>query len=249
MSREGHFNEGITQANFNQTQWTIILGAADQRLPGAEAALEQLCRTYWPPIYAFLRKQGRTPEDAKDLTQGFFAHLLSKESRLQNLEPSKGKFRSFLLAGLNNYVRNEWDKAHAEKRGGGALIIPIDTSQDGDTFALDPANTDTPDKAYDRCWVSTLIGRVLEQLKQSCAERGESELFEALLPGLVGDAERGDYWGIAARLNKSEGATRVAAHRLKSTFREMLRQEVGRTVATPGEVDAELRELFTASLA
>jgi DNA-directed RNA polymerase specialized sigma24 family protein len=234
-----------TQAGFDKTHWSIVLPAAGQDSAEAQQALESLCKTYWPPLYAFLRKQGRSPEDSKDLTQGFFVHLLAR-NRLQQVAPAKGKFRSFLLACLNNYVHNERDKERADKRGGGQALVAIDTSETETRFGVEPADNEDPAKAFERNWASTLIRHVLEGLKLQYSANGKSALFDALHPFLTGDAERGGYAHPAARLRMSEGAVRVAATRLRNDFRELLRTEVARTVDSPAEIDEEIRHLFRA---
>jgi DNA-directed RNA polymerase specialized sigma24 family protein len=235
-----------TQAQFSQTHWTVVLSAANQQSPDATSALEELCGKYWYPLYAFLRRQGRSPEDAKDLTQGFFAHLLVKD-RLQHVHPTKGKFRSFLLACLNNYVQNERDRQQAGKRGGGQPTISIDALAAEDQYRFEPVEVKDPAKIYERRWAAKLIEQVLQQLKESCVQDGKAESFEALLPFLVGEAERGDYAPAAARLGKNEGAVRAEATRLRAAFLDLLRAEVGRTVSSPEEVDDEIRHLFSAS--
>ena len=232
-----------TEARFDKTHWSVILPAAKQQAPGAQAALEQLCKIYWPPLYAFLRKQGRSPEDAKDLTQGFFVHLLAKD-RLQNVHPAKGKFRSFLLACLNNYVQNERAKEQAAKRGGGQTLIPIDASDAEERCGLDPADHEDPARIFERRWAATLIQQVLQQLKQNCINNGKADLFDTLHPFLTGDPAHGGYAEAAARLKMSEGAARVAATRLRKDFRDLLRAEVARTVDRPAEVEEEIRYLF-----
>jgi len=227
----------------------MILQADDQQQPGAREALEQLCKIYWPPLYAFLRKQGRSPDDAKDLTQGFFVHILYTDG-LRNIHPTKGKFRSFLLACLNNYVQNERDKERAEKRGGGQTLLIIDDSEAETGYGIEPEDQTDPAKLYDRRWASTLLSEVLRLLKQKCNQERKSELFDELCPFLTGDAERGvTYADVAGRLRMSEGAVRVAASRLRSEFRELLRSEVGRTVSSQEEVDEELRYLVSISQA
>jgi RNA polymerase sigma factor (sigma-70 family) len=218
-----------TEARFSQTHWTVVFAAADNQSPDAFKALEQLCEKYWYPLYAFLRRQGRSPEDAKDLTQGFFAHLLAKD-RLQHVHPSKGKFRSFLLACLNNYVQNERDREHADKRGNGQATIPIDVLVAEDYYHLEPADVQDPARIFERRWAATLIGQVLQELETQYATDARRILYATLHPFLTGDAERGGYADAAAKLNRSEGAVRVAVTRLREEFRDLLRAEVGRTV-------------------
>jgi DNA-directed RNA polymerase specialized sigma24 family protein len=243
MAEGNAFAGARTEARFDQTHWSLILPAAGQQTPGAQEALAQLCTIYWPPLYAFLRRQGRSPEDAKDLTQGFFGHLLAA-NRLQQVHPAKGKFRSFLLACLQNFVQNERDKEQALKRGGGRLLLSLDLSDAERHAAPEPATADDPAKAFERRWASTLIEHVLQRLRAKYTQSGKSELFLTLQPFLTGEAERGGYAEAAARLQLSEGAVRMAATRLRDEFRALLRSEVGRTVSTPAEVDEEIRYLF-----
>lgn len=225
------------------THWTSVVEPASRE---SAQALEELCLKYWYPLYAYLRRQGRSPEDSKDLTQGFFEQLLVHKA-LGKVDRTKGKFRSFLLACLNNYVLNARDRESAGKRGGGQATIPIDVLAAEDHYHLEPADVQDPAKIFERRWAATLIEQVLQQLKARYAHERKLDLFEALLPYLNGDFERGGYAGVAAQLNKSEGAIRVAVKRVREQFRELLRAEVGRTVSSPAEIDAEIRHLFNAS--
>lgn len=245
MPEDKSTTPGLTEARFDKTHWSVVLPAAEHRSPGAQQALEQLCKTYWPPLYAFLRWQGSSPEDAKDLIQGFFVHLLAG-NRLEQVHPQKGKFRSFLLACLKNYTRNERDKQQAKKRGGGQMVVAINLSEAETNCGSQPSDADDPLKIFERKWAAALIDRVLEQLKQAYTACGKPGFFEALHPFLVGDAQRGDYGPVASRLQMSEGAVRAAATRMRNDFRELLRAEVGRTVSSPAEIDEELRYLFAA---
>ena len=236
-------SSGNTEAKFSLTHWTSVVMPASRE---SAEALEELCRKYWYPLYAYLRRQGRSPEDAKDLTQGFFAHLLANKA-LGNVDRTKGKFRSFLLACLNNYVLNARDRELAAKRGGGQATIPIDVLAAEDHYHLEPADVQDPAKIFERRWAATLIEHVLQQLRNQYISDQKQALFDALLPFLNGDAERGNYSAIAATLNKSEGAVRVAATRMREEFRDLLRIEVGRTVSRPAEIDAEIHHLFRVS--
>jgi DNA-directed RNA polymerase specialized sigma24 family protein len=231
-----------TSAVFENTRWTTIFTAAGPQDYVGQAALERLCQMYWPPIYSFLRKQGKSPEDAKDLTQGFFCHLLSKE-RLRSVHPTKGKFRSFLLACLSHFVSNEWDKARAAKRGGGQESVSFSISDD-QTHSWEPADFDDPAKSFERSWATRLIGRVFEQLKQKNEQAGKSQLFLLLSPFLTGEAPHGGYANVAADLQMTEVAVRVAASRLRDDFRCLLRSEVGFTVSDPSEIDDEISYLI-----
>jgi RNA polymerase sigma factor (sigma-70 family) len=234
-----------TEARFEPTHWTSIQRAANDQVPGAQEALEQLCKTYWPPLYAFLRKQGRGPEDAKDLTQGFFLHLLSR-NRLQSVQPEKGRFRSFLLAALTNYVRNQWDKQRASKRGGREVPLPFEIAGGEATTCWEPSDNKDPAKAFERAWASTLLAEVLQRLEAHCARQGKAEMFDALRPFLTGEADHGGYATAALRLRMSEGAARTAATRLRMDYRRLLRAEVAKTVSSETEVDQELSDLIAA---
>jgi RNA polymerase sigma-70 factor (ECF subfamily) len=232
-----------TQARFDQTHWTVVLTAASRNESGATEALEHLCRIYWPPLYAFLRRQGQSPENAKDLTQGFFAHLLDGD-RLHNVHPEKGKFRSFLLACLNNYVSSERDKCNAEKRGGGRIDIPINADEAETGMGFDPPELRDPALIFEKKWASVLLQFVLQQLRDDYRAAGKDDFFEVLRPFIIGDAVRGDYSEAAARLKLSEGAARVAAARLREEYRLKLRREIGRTVGDVAEIDGEIRHLL-----
>ena len=239
MSVETSTAHTSTVVGFQPTAWTVVLDS------GNREALEQLCKTYWPPIYSFLRRSGHSPENAKDLTQGFFVHLLARD-RLKNVHPAKGKFRSFLLACLNNYVRNEWDKEQSQKRGGGVEAISIDVSDTEQRYGVTPVDTLDPAKIFEQRWARVLLTEVLEQLKERCASSGKDDLFATLQPYLTGEAGRGGYAEAAAKLKMSEGAVGVAASRLRDEFRALLRAEVGKTVESPAEIDDEIRQLFGA---
>lgn len=232
-----------TQARFDHTHWTVVLTAANQNRPGASDALEDLCRIYWPPIYAFLRRQGQSPENAKDLTQGFFAHMLDGE-RLKNVHPEKGKFRSFLLACLNNYARGERDRGNAQKRGGGHAEIPINVSEIEMNLGVDPPDLRDPALIFEKKWATVLLLFVLQTLRDEYAAAGKVEFFEVLQPFVTGEAARGDFAEAAARLKLSEGAARVAAARLRDEYRIKLRREVGRTVGDDSQIDDEIRHLL-----
>jgi RNA polymerase sigma-70 factor (ECF subfamily) len=241
MQQESVFNK-TTSASFDQTAWTMVLEAAGQQNQAAHAALERMCGIYWPPLYTYLRRQGQSPEDAKDLTQGFFQHLLSGK-RLGSVHPAKGKFRTFLLACLNNYVRNEWDKGRAKKRGGGQEPLSFSISEE-ETRNWEPADNDDPAKIFEQKWAAQLIAQVFKQLEANCGHVGKSRQFQVLTPFLNGEAPRGGYAEAAASLQMSEGAARVAASRLRDEFRNLLRTEVGMTVSDPSEIDDEINYLI-----
>jgi RNA polymerase sigma factor (sigma-70 family) len=223
----------------------VVLTAGRSDSTHARNALEKLCRTYWPPIYAFVRRQGNSPHDAQDLTQEFFARLLQK-NYLGDVDRTKGRFRSFLLSSLKHFLANEWDKAKAQKRGGGQVLIPIDIKTVETSCGLEPADTMTAEKMFERRWALTLLELVLRRLREEFTRDGKEKLFEQLKPTLTETSRSVRYAEIAARLDMSEGAVKVAVHRLRQRYRELLRAEIADTVASPGEIDDEIRNLFTA---
>jgi DNA-directed RNA polymerase specialized sigma24 family protein len=235
-----------TTARFNATRWGTVLLAARQNEAGAAEAVEKVCSRYWYPLYAFLRRQGRTPEDAQDLTQGFLSEVLAKD-RLEGVNPEKGKFRSFLLASLQNYVSNERSKEQAQKRGGGAIPVSIDFTDAEGNYILEPADARDPAALFNRRWAEALIGQVLDNLKQQYWQEGKAELFEKLHPLLTGEAGHGATGGAAAALGMSEAAVRQAVSRMRKAFRELLRQEIALTVESAEEIEEEIRNLFSAA--
>ena len=222
-----------------------MVSAGGNETTHARNALEQLCRAYWFPIYAFVRRQGHNPHDAQDLTQEFFARLLEKKS-LAGADPSKGRFRSFLLASLKHFLANEWDKAKAQKRGGGQVMIPIDIKSAENSGGFEPADNLTAEKIFERRWALTLLEQVLRRLRAEYVRDDREKLFEQLKPTLTEVSRSVRYTEIAARLGTSEGAVKVAVHRLRQRYRELLRAEIADTVASPGEVEDEIRNLFAA---
>jgi RNA polymerase sigma-70 factor (ECF subfamily) len=232
-------------ANFALTRWSVVLAAGSSDSTHARDALEKLCRTYWHPIYAFVRRQGHSPHDAQDLTQEFFARLLAK-NYLGAVDRSKGRFRSFLLAALKHFLANEWDKAGAQKRGGHPVLIPINAQSAETSYGLEPVETITAEKIFERRWALTLLEQVLARLRVEYDRDGKAKLFEHLKSTLTGERRSVPYAEIAARLNTSEGAVKVAVHRLRQRYRELLREEIAHTVAGPEQVEEEIRALFSA---
>lgn len=229
-------------AAFRTTHWSAVLLAGRDSLPAAQAALEDLCRTYWFPLYAFVRRQGRSHADAQDLVQGFFAQLLERRD-LAEVHPDKGRFRTFLLAALSHHLANEWHRARALKRGGGAAVVPLDAGESEGRYERAPATADAPEVAYDRAWADQMLRGVLSRLRHECERDGGTERFEALKGSLLG--ERGDepYTELARRLGTTEAGVKSAMHRLRRRFRELFREEISRTVATEAEIEDELRHL------
>lgn len=233
-------------ASFTPTHWSVVLAAAGHTdSAGARDALEKLCRNYWVPIYAFVRRQGHSPHDAQDLTQEFFARLLEK-NYLADADRAKGRFRSFLLASLKHFLANEWDKANAQKRGGGRVLISIDANAVETAFGAELAHELTADKIFERRWALALLDQVLRRLREEYARDGKQNQFEQLKQTLTEASRSVPYAEIAARLGTSEGAVKVAVHRLRQRYRELLRSEIADTVASPAEIDDEIRNLFAA---
>jgi RNA polymerase sigma-70 factor (ECF subfamily) len=230
---------------FPTTHWSRVVAAGDRAAPEARDALTELCRAYWYPLYAFVRRKGHGPEDAQDLVQGFFAALLEHEA-LAALDRDKGRFRSFLMAACTHYRSNQIDRRKARKRGGGRSIVSIDNLEAESRYGSEPAHELTAERLYQRRWATTLLERVLATLEAEMHQAGKARLFDALRPALLGEAERVPYAGIAAELGMSEGAARAAAHRLRNRYRTLLHEEVARTVADPEEVAEEVRDLFVA---
>ena len=232
-------------AAFPVTHWSVVLAAGNSASPDSTQALEQLCAAYWYPIYAYVRRRGYGPDDAQDLTQGFFACLL-RRNPFPRLQPTGAKFRSFLLTALNHYLISEWHKDHAQKRGGDQVRIPVDAAELEARFALEIAEVIAPDAAYERRWAEAVLARALSRLREEQTAPGNQELFAALAPCLTGAEDALPYAELARRLDRTESALRSAGHRLRRRYGELLRLEVGHTVSGPAEVDEELRHLLSA---
>jgi len=218
-------------------------GEGEQRA----TALEALCRTYWYPLYAYVRQRGHTPEDAQDLTQEFFARLLEKDWLAQlDPDPQSGGFRSFLLTALSRFLFNEHDRKTAAKRGGGCEFISLDHELAEGRFASEPNTQDSPEKGFDRRWALALLDAALTRLSKETSEAGRAQSFKLLSPFLSRDAEAGEYANIAKELGMSVGALGVAVHRLRQRYGEIVRQEVAMTMASAVDVDQEIRYLFAA---
>jgi RNA polymerase sigma-70 factor (ECF subfamily) len=228
---------------FVTTEWTMVLDAGGTDSPRAREALARLCETYWYPLYAYVRRRGQSPADAEDLTQGFFARLLELES-LANVRRQKGKFRSFLLASLNHYMSDEWDRARAQKRGRSSTISRDAVAAEA-RFSREPADTLTPEKVFERKWALTVLETVVQRLRRDYEAEGKGALFAALRFTISGEKEQ-SYKEIAEQLKMNEQAMRVAVHRLRQRYRQLLRGEIARTVATEAEVDDEIRHLLEA---
>jgi DNA-directed RNA polymerase specialized sigma24 family protein len=228
---------------FATTHWSVVLAAARGDCSQAMQALETLCESYWYPLYAFVRRCGYGPEDAEDLTQAFFARFLAK-AWLEQADQAKGRFRSFLLGSLKHFLANEWDRAHAQKRGGNATHLSFDGAAAEHRYSEEPATKVSPDLLYEQRWACVLLERVMEHLAQDYHVGGKGELFQALEPLLAGDKDSSTYAQLAARFGLTEAAVKMKVQRLRHRFQSLLRQEIGNTVACPEEVEDELRFLF-----
>jgi RNA polymerase sigma-70 factor (ECF subfamily) len=230
---------------FATTRWTVVLAAGRPNAPQATVALEELCRTYWYPLYVYVRRQTATREDAEDLTQAFFARFLEK-NYLEGVSSDKGKFRAFLLASLKHFLANEWDRANRQKRGGGVANLSLDW-QDADTrYQINPADNLSPDKLYDRAWAVTLLGRVIGRLRSECEAEGKGRMFEQLKPFLTAEKNAIPYAQAAAALGFTDGAVRVTVHRLRRQYRTLLREEITQTLADPTKAEEEMKALMNA---
>jgi DNA-directed RNA polymerase specialized sigma24 family protein len=230
-------------ARFPTTCWSRVAQASDPCDPEARAALEGLARDYWYPLYAFVRRRGFGADDAGDLVQGFFADLLERRD-LACADRTRGRFRSFLRGACAHYLSHHRDREGALKRGGGRRVLPIDVPGAEGRYVNEPAHELTAERLFERRWALDLLGRVLARLEVEAAEAGRAELFSRLRPALEGDDRAESYREIGAALALSEGAVKVAAHRLRARYRDVLREEVSRTVADPAEIDLELSELI-----
>ena len=230
---------------FSTTRWTIVNAARQTSESQAAKALAELCEAYWPPLYGYLRRRGYRPEEAQDLTQGFFARLLETDS-IRTADPARGRFRSFLLTALKRYVINEHERSAAARRGGGHAHLSLDFDKAERAYALEPRTDETPDRLFDRRWATIALDRALQRLRAEYVELGRASLAEALLPHLTDTGELPPYRDVAARLDISEGAVKVAVHRLRQRYGAILRAEIAETVLGDQEVEAELRDLLRA---
>jgi RNA polymerase sigma factor (sigma-70 family) len=231
---------------FNSTQWSLVLAAGKRSTPESETALATLCAAYWPPLYAYIRRRGYEIFEAEDLTQAFFARLLEK-NYLGDAKREKGKFRSFLLSSLNHFLANEWDRKRAVKRGGGVAIIPLEMNSAEEYYLSDRTDLLSPEKLYERRWALTVIDLVLKRIEEEYARKGRSQLFDRIKRFLNGTDSMVGYSQVAAELEMSEGAVKVAVHRMRRRFRDLMRAEIAQTILhpeEPGEVDAEIRSLL-----
>ena len=230
---------------FATTHWTVVLAAGQRHTPQSDHALEELCRTYWFPLYAYVRRRSHNKEDAEDSVQAFFARFLAK-NYLAGLSAERGRFRAFLLASLKHFLINEWKKSQRLKRGGGEKNLSLDWQTADTKFQVASTSEPSPDKAFDREWALALLAKVIERLQKECAAGGKAKLFEQLKTFLMAGKGESAQSETAKILGMEEGAVRVAIHRLRKRYRQLLRDEISQTLTDPAQVDEEMRALFGA---
>ena len=236
--------------SFHTTHWTVVLRAAQSQAPGGEAALAELCRLYWYPLYAFARRRRHSPDDAQDLTQSFFLHLL-KHRALTGVDPLKGKFRSFLLTSFQNHLSDAGDRARRLKRGGDKQFVELDAEEAEKRYRLEPVEILTAEKIFDARWAMTVLGEGLKRLREEYVASGKASTFEALRVFLDPDNIMAppSYDEVANRLQVTTTAIKTLIHRLRRRYAALLREEVGRTVSDPAEIEAEIHALCEALIA
>ena len=223
------------QTRFPTTRWSLVVAARHADAQAARAALSSLCTLYWQPVFAFVRRQGHSSDEAQDLTQGFFAKLIEK-GYVADADQNRGRFRSFLLTSCRHYLLNEIDRARTQKRGGNEERVPIE--------AIDVADADTPERVYERQWCRALLATVLDDVRRRYADDGSERLFDRLSVFLTSDGEAGTHAAAAAELGMTPGAVKVAVHRLRRRYRRALWQRVAETVASEDQVEDEIRVLL-----
>jgi len=228
---------------FTTTHWSVILTAGDSQSPQAGTALDNLCRSYWYPLYAYVRRRGHDAETAKELTQDFFALLLSKRL-LTGVDPAKGKFRSWLLGVMNHFLAHEWAKVRAQKRGGGQPAFSLDDVRADERYRLEPADESTPEKIFDRRWAFTVLDQAAARLRGEHEAAGKGVLYSRLKGYVSAESAPASYEETARHLGLSQGAVKSAIHRLRQRYQELIRDEIAQTVTSAGEVDEEIRHLL-----
>jgi RNA polymerase sigma-70 factor (ECF subfamily) len=242
---EARLDASGSPERFRTTRWSLVLAARDRTSPEARQALQELCEAYWYPLYAFIRRCGHPAEEAQDLTQEFFVRLLEKDF-LALVDQSRGKFRSFLMAACQHFLANERDRAQTLKRGGGREFLSIDAQAGESRYVAEPTHDLTAERLFERRWALMLLHHVLGRLRDEFHQAGKGEQFEQLKVFLTGEKPAEHYARVAEAMRATPGAVRVAVHRLRRRYRELLREEIARTVNDPGQVEAEIRDLMTA---
>lgn len=230
------------RASFNTTQWSVVIDAGRTDPDVARDALAELCRAYWYPLYAYLRRRGHPGDEAEDLVQGFFARLLEK-GVVAKADRERGRFRTFLLTALTNFAANEFGRQRRLKRGGDQPLIELDAATAEAQYALEPTDTETPQDLFERRWVLTVFERALADLRRRSEAAGRAEFFAAIRDSLLGQDIDVRYQDLASALGLSEGALRVAVHRLRKSLKRRIEEEIAQTVADPGDVESELQFL------
>ena len=230
---------------FATTHWSIVLAAGRDDAPEARQAMDSLCRVYWYPLYAYVRRLGYGSDDAQDSVQGFFTRLIEKGD-VAMATAVRGRFRSFLLTSLKHFLCNEWDRARAQKRGGARIQVPITGDQADSRYSIEPADALTPERLYERQWAMTLLETVLTELAEQYASAGKGRLFERLKPLLAGESADESYASLAVDFGMTASAIAMAVHRLRQRYRALLRSRIASTVASDEEIEDEIRFLFDA---
>lgn len=228
---------------FPNTRWSVVLSAGDTSVLGSAQALDNLCRVYWRPIYAYVRRRGYGPADAEDLTQAFFEHFLERKL-LTVVDRQRGRFRTFLLHACEYFLAKEWRDARRLKRGGGQEVFSLDMVAGEEWYQREPANERTPERLYEREWALALLDLVMDRLRQEWAAAGKENLFQTLQAFLCGERKSITCAQAAFKLGMSEGAIRTAVHRLRQRYGEILRTEVAQTLSRPEDLEDELRHLL-----
>jgi RNA polymerase sigma factor (sigma-70 family) len=249
MKREFESREAEL-GQFNTTRWTLVMVSAQSQVEGGRAALAELCRIYWYPLYSFARRRGHSPHDAQDLTQGFFMHLLEHKA-LTQVDRLKGKFRSFLLASFQNYLSNQAQRAHSLKRGKDYEFVSLDWANAESRYRLEPADYLTAEKIFDARWAMTVLSEAMTQLKRAYTAEGKGSTFEALSIFLrIGDSRPlPSYEELSEKLGSTVAGLKTLVHRLRKRYSVLLREEVARTVSDPAEIDGEIHALCDALIA
>lgn len=228
---------------FTTTHWSVVQAAGDSATPSGRNALATLCRIYWPPVYSYIRRRGKDTAEAEDLTQSFFAFLLEKKP-FKVADKDRGRFRAFLLASVKNFLANEWDRAQALKRGGGAQMVPLDFRSAESRYCVEPSHDATPERAFERSWAISVCDHVLVRLEQEMRGTGNERRFAELSPFVIGGNSKRTYVEAGTALGLGESAVKVAIHRMRRRFGALLREEIAQTVASSEDVDRELRKLL-----
>jgi len=246
MPNSHHENSTSSRkGRFATTHWSVVQAAGQPESSRYQQALETLCEAYWLPIYFYLRRCGHRQDSAEDYTQGFFARLLENDG-LRLAEPTRGKFRSFLLTALKHFLANEGDRNRTLKRGGGRRILSLDVDEAENRYAAQPAHRMTPERIFERSWALAILERAMSRLHDELVSKGKESLLENLKGYLTADRDETPYRQVASELDMSENAVKVAVHRLRRRYRELLRDEIAQTVSTEAEIDEEIRDLFAA---